>query len=101
MKVLRNKRQTSFRLPAYLLDDLKAEAKQQHRSLNSLVEVYLLRLMYREPNETTLAAMRECESGAELDDFTPETLDQYIYEEAEATTGTVKYSAGRYALCRE
>lgn len=32
----------------------------------------------------TLAAMEECKSGDELDDFDPKSLEKYIYEEAEA-----------------
>lgn len=32
----------------------------------------------------TLAAIEECKSGDELEDFDPSSLDKYIYEEAEA-----------------
>lgn len=32
----------------------------------------------------TLAAIEECLSSDELDDFDPRSLDKYIYEEAEA-----------------
>lgn len=69
---------TSFRLPIYLLDGLKAEARRQHRSVNNLVEVLLLESLYHEPNAETLAAMAECKSGVELEDFNPNELDQYI-----------------------
>ena len=55
---------TSFRLPIYLLEGLKAEAKRQLRSVNNLVEVVLLESRNLEPNAETLAAMAECKSSA-------------------------------------
>jgi hypothetical protein len=74
---------TSFRLPLYLLEGLKAEAKRQHRSVNNLVEVFLLDSLYHEPNAETVAAIAECKSGVELEDFDPNELDQYINEAVE------------------
>jgi len=65
--VVRNvRRRASFRLPGYLLDKLKYEAKNSNMSLNSMVERTLLDAMYYKPNEETLEAMRECQSGVEL-----------------------------------
>ncbi len=69
----------SFRLPSYLLEGLKTEARRQHRSVNNLVEVVLLKSLYDKPNAETLAAMKECKSGVELEDFDPNELDKYIY----------------------
>ena len=69
------RRATSFRLPTDLLEGLRAEAQKQHRSLNNLVEVFLLESLYREPDATTLAAMAEVKSGAELDELTDENID--------------------------
>ena len=69
------RRATSFRLPTDLLEGLRAEAQKQHRSVNNLVEVFLLESLYREPNATTLAAMAEVKSGAELDELTDEDID--------------------------
>ena len=69
------RRATSFRLPMDLLEKLRAEAQKQHRSLNNLVEVFLLESLYREPNATTLAAMAEVKSDAELDELTYENID--------------------------
>ena len=66
---------TSFRLPTDLLEGLRAEAQKQHRSVNNLVEVFLLESLYREPNATTLAAMAEVKSGAGLDELTDENID--------------------------
>lgn len=68
---------TSFRLPTSLVKGLKDTARKQNRSLNSLVERYLMDSFYHEPNETTLAAMRECESGVELDELTAEDIENF------------------------
>ena len=73
------RRATSFRLPTDLLEGLRAEAQKQHRSVNNLVEVFLLESLYREPNATTLAAMAEVKSGAELDELTDENIDNLDY----------------------
>ena len=56
------KRNQSFRLSGELIDTLKQLAKRQNRSLNNYVETVLLDAAYREPNATTLAAMKEVES---------------------------------------
>ena len=75
MATTTKRRATSFRLPTYLIEGLRAEAQKQHRSLNNLVEVYLLESLYRRPNAVTLAAMEEVKSGAELDELTDENID--------------------------
>lgn len=62
--------QTSFRLSNDLISKLRIEAKKRNRSLNNLVESVLLAFVAHHPNETTLAAMREAETSANL-----ETLD--------------------------
>ena len=69
------RRATSFRLPIDLLEGLRAEAQRQHRSLNNLVEVFLLESLYHEPNAATLAAMEEVKSDAELDELTDENIE--------------------------
>lgn len=58
------KKNQSFRLPIDLIDRLKQLARRENRSLNNYVETVLLDVAYNEPNETTLAAMKEAESGA-------------------------------------
>ncbi|MCD8312734.1 MAG: toxin-antitoxin system protein [Bacteroidales bacterium] len=65
-----NRKQTAFRLRRDLLERLKALANKENRSLNNYVESVLLDVVYREPNETTLAAMKEAENGTNL-----ETMD--------------------------
>lgn len=57
------KKNQSFRLSVELIDKLKQLAKRQNRSLNNYVETLLLDAAYHEPNATTIAAMREAESG--------------------------------------
>lgn len=58
------KKNQSFRLSVELLEKLKRIAKRQNRSLNNYVETILIGVAENEPNEVTLAAMREAESGA-------------------------------------
>lgn len=58
------KKNQSFRLSVELIERLKQLAKRQNRSLNNYVETVLLDAAYYEPNATTLAAMKEVESGA-------------------------------------
>lgn len=65
-----DRKQTAFRLRTDLLDRLKAAARKENRSLNNYVESVLLDAVYREPNEETLAAMKEAKENKNL-----ETLD--------------------------
>mgnify|MGYP005919810715 FL=1 len=62
------KKNQSFRLPVDLIERLKLLARRQNRSLNNYVETVLLDAAYHEPNATTLAAMKEVESGALRDE---------------------------------
>ena len=64
MDIALPKKNQSFRLSVELLDRLKELARRQNRSLNNYVETLLLDAAYYEPNETTLAAMKEAQSGA-------------------------------------
>ena len=58
------KKNQSFRLSVDLIERLKKLARGQNRSLNNYVETVLLDAAYHTPNATTLAAMKEVESGA-------------------------------------
>lgn len=64
------RKKASFRLREDLLQVLQREAKKANRSLSNFVESTLINAVYSEPNEETQAAMKEAESGEEL-----ETLD--------------------------
>lgn len=63
MELALEKKNQSFRLPVALIERLKELAKRQNRSLNNYVETLLLDATFNEPNATTIAAMREAESG--------------------------------------
>ena len=69
-------------LPDYMLADLNAEARRKGITVSRLIEDRLEASLYR-PNAETLAAIDECRSGVELEDFDPDELDKYIYAEAE------------------
>lgn len=57
------KKPTMFRLSVDLIERLKELAKRDHRSLNNFVECVLLDIAYNEPNQTTIAAIKEAQSG--------------------------------------
>ena len=59
-----------FRLDIDLVERLKEMARKNHRSLNNFVECILLEVAYNEPNEETLAALKEAKSG-KLRDVAP------------------------------
>ena len=68
----------SFRLNTELLDVLKRRAKEANRSLNNYVESVLLDAMYFEPNEETIAAIKEAKSGKELETLDLNDFENYI-----------------------
>lgn len=63
METVVAKKAQSFRLPVDLIEKLKRMAKRENRSLNNFVECALLDLAYNEPNEETLAALKEAKEG--------------------------------------
>ena len=67
-----------------LIERLRQLAKRQNRSLNNYVETLLLDAAYCEPNDVTLAAMKEAESGS-LRNTTP--LDLSSIEAMERSMG--------------
>ncbi|MPM94921.1 hypothetical protein SDC9_142070 [bioreactor metagenome] len=82
-EVLINRKQTAFRLREDLLNKIKEEAKKENRSINNYVETILLDVIYREPNETTLEAIREAKQGklaGTIDTTDMETLIQSVSE---------------------
>ena len=58
-----NRKLTSFRLRADLLEELRRNALRENRTLNNYVESVLLRIVFEEPNELTRAAIKEAKSG--------------------------------------
>lgn len=69
---------TTISLPDYLLGGLKAEAKRKNKSLTNLVEEKLLTTTEFIPNDETLEAMRECESGVELPKVDTTSYEAFI-----------------------
>ncbi len=84
MDIALPKKNQSFRLSVELIDRLRQLAKLQNRSLNNYVETLLLDAAYCEPNEITLAAMKEAQSGS-LRNTTP--LDLSSVEAMERSMG--------------
>ena len=78
METIVERKQTSFRLRTDLLKRMEKEASKEHRSLNDFVESILMDNMYFQPNETTLAAMREAESGVELEELDVDNFIEYV-----------------------
>lgn len=72
----------TFRLPDHILTDLRNEARRRGVSMNKLVEDGIEEMMYK-PNADTLAAMDECMSGVELEEFNLSELDEMINEATE------------------
>ena len=71
-----NKKQTACRFSEDLLERLKDRARKDNRSLNNYVENLLMEAVYDEPNEETVAAMKEAKEGKSL-----ETLDLAKFKE--------------------
>lgn len=63
MDIVVPKKNQSFRLPVELIERLRQLAKRENRSLNNFVETVLLEAAYCEPNDVTLAAMKEAQNG--------------------------------------
>jgi toxin-antitoxin system protein len=78
METIVERKQTSFRLRTDLLKRMEKEASKENRSLNDFVEGILMDSLYFQPNETTLAAMREAESGVELEELDVDNFIEYV-----------------------
>ncbi len=63
MDITIQKKNQSFRLSVKLIERLRQLAKHQNRSLNNYVETVLQDIAYSEPNDSTISAMQEAESG--------------------------------------
>lgn len=78
MEAVVGRKQISFRLREDLLRKMQLEARKENRSLNNFVENKLMDLMYSQSNETTLNAMKEAESGAELETLDLDNFKDYV-----------------------
>lgn len=73
-----DRKQTAFRLRTDLLERLKVAARKENRSLNNYVESILLDAVYREPNDETLAAMREAKENKNLETLNLDSFEKFI-----------------------
>ena len=73
-----DRKQTAFRLRTALLDRLKVAAKKENRSLNNYVESVFLDAVYREPNEETLAAMKDAKENGNLETLDLDNFEKYV-----------------------
>lgn len=78
MEATVERKQTSFRLRTDLLERLQVIAKEENRSLNNFVESALMNIINRKPNAITLKAMREAESGKELETLDLNNFKDYV-----------------------
>ena len=72
------RKQTSFRLREDLLQILQEQAKKANRSLNNFVESTLMDAVYSEPNEETIAAIREARTTKNKETF--DSVDSLMEE---------------------
>lgn len=72
------RKQTSFRLREDLLKDLQEEARKANRSLNNFVESTLMDAMYSEPNEETIAAIKEACTGKFAGTIDTSSMEAFI-----------------------
>ena len=63
------RKQTSFRLREDLLQVLQEHAKKAKRSLHNFVESTLMNAMYSEPNEETVASIKEAREAKDKETF--------------------------------
>ena len=53
-------------------------AEKENRSLNNYVESVLLDAVYREPNEETLAAMKDAKENGNLETLDLDNFEKYV-----------------------
>jgi hypothetical protein len=77
-ETLINRKVTAFRLNENLLERLKLEAKKENRSLNNFVESALMKIVYRKPNKTTMAAIKEAQESNNLETLDMDNFESFI-----------------------
>ncbi len=73
-----DRKQTAFRLRKDLLERLKIEARKENRSLNNYVESVLMDVVYKIPNDETLAAMKEAKEGKSLETLNLNDFEEFV-----------------------
>ena len=69
---------TTVTLPPSLMNDLKMVAKQNKKSVSSIIEESLLDMLYHEPNETTKNAIEEAKKGVGLKTVDASNIESFI-----------------------
>ena len=72
------RKQTAFRLSSDLLAKLREAARRENRSLNNYVESVLMEVVYNNPNNLTLKAMKEAKENRELETLNSSNLETLI-----------------------
>lgn len=72
------RKQTAFRLSSDLLTKLREAARRENRSLNNYVESVLMEVVYNNPNNLTLKAMKEAKENRELETLKSDNLETLI-----------------------
>ena len=78
MQTTTSKVQTAFRFDKELLSRLKLKAKQENRSLNNYVETVLMDIVYHEPSEETVEAIREVRIGKNQEQLELDKFDELV-----------------------
>ena len=78
METATAKVQTAFRFDKDLISRLKIKAKKENRSLNNYVETVLMDIVYNEPNDETIEAIKEVRSGKPLEKLDVDNLEGFV-----------------------
>lgn len=72
---------TSIRLPEDVMDTLKRQAKEEHRSVSNYIRMILTEFVKhktKEPNSTTLAAIEEARSDKDLENLDIDHFKDFV-----------------------
>lgn len=72
---------TSVRLPNDVMDILKSQAKEEHRSVSNYIRMILtefLKHKRQEPNATTRAAIEEARSDMDLEELDVDHFKDFV-----------------------
>lgn len=78
MNTVIERKQTAFRLSCDLLEKLKEAATRENRSLNNYVESVLMEIVYGNPNNLTIKAMKEARENKSLETLDANNLETFI-----------------------
>jgi len=73
-----DRKQTAFRLRKDLLERLKIESRKGNKSLNNYIECGLMDVVYIEPKDETLAAIKEAEKWKNLTKVDTSSFESFL-----------------------